>query len=91
MLKQVIDLSRARWSDMPQQRGIFIKLETDFSAEPAAILGVESELREALVNLIFNAVDAMPEGGTLTLRTKVATATSAARLHGSMRHRRGHG
>jgi signal transduction histidine kinase/ActR/RegA family two-component response regulator/HAMP domain-containing protein len=76
LLKQVIDLSRARWSDMPQQRGIFIRLETDFAAELPAILGVESELREALVNLIFNAVDAMPEGGTLTLRTRFATATS---------------
>ncbi len=34
------------------------------------MLGVESEIREALINLIFNAVDAMPEGGTLTLRTR---------------------
>ena len=35
-------------------------------------MGVESEIREALINLIFNAVDAMPTGGVLTLRTKVA-------------------
>jgi CheY-like chemotaxis protein len=33
-------------------------------------MGVESEIREALINLIFNAVDAMPGGGTLTLLTK---------------------
>jgi CheY-like chemotaxis protein len=32
-------------------------------------MGFESEIREALTNLIFNAVDAMPRGGTLTLRT----------------------
>jgi CheY-like chemotaxis protein len=32
-------------------------------------MGVESEIREALTNLVFNAVDAMAEGGTLTLRT----------------------
>ena len=37
-------------------------------------MGVESEIREALTNLIFNAVDAMPEGGTLTLRTQIAAA-----------------
>ncbi len=75
LIQQVIDLSRARWSDMPQQRGIFIKIETDFAAELPSIPGVESEIREALVNLIFNAVDAMPEGGTLTLRTKISRNT----------------
>ena len=42
------------------------------------ILGVESEIREALTNLVFNAVDAMPEGGTLTLRTR-STGTPARR------------
>ncbi|MDD5262643.1 MAG: CHASE sensor domain-containing protein [Methylacidiphilales bacterium] len=72
LMQQVIDLSRARWSDMPQQRGHFIKMETELAAELPAILGVESEIREALVNLVFNAVDAMPEGGTLTLRTKIS-------------------
>lgn len=71
LIQQVIDLTRARWSDMPQQRGIFIKMETDFAADLPSVQGVESEIREALVNLVFNAVDAMPEGGTLTLRTKV--------------------
>jgi CheY-like chemotaxis protein len=33
-------------------------------------MGDESELREVLVNLVFNAVDAMPQGGTLTLSTR---------------------
>ena len=70
LVKQVMDLSRARWSDMPQQRGIFIKAAMDLAPELPAIMGMESEIREALVNLVFNAVDAMPEGGTLTVRTK---------------------
>ncbi|MDB4793601.1 ATP-binding protein [Methylacidiphilales bacterium] len=73
LIQQVIDLSRARWSDMPQQRGVFVKMETELAPELPTILGVESEIREALVNLVFNAVDAMPEGGILTLRTKLAT------------------
>ena len=72
LIQQVIDLSRARWSDMPQQRGVVIKLTTELEHELPPIQGVESEIREALVNLIFNAVDAMPEGGTLTLRTKLS-------------------
>jgi CheY-like chemotaxis protein len=71
LVLQVVDLTRARWSDMPQQRGIVIQLRTELVDDPPIVMGVESEIREALTNLIFNAVDAMPEGGTLTLRTKV--------------------
>jgi CheY-like chemotaxis protein len=69
--QQVVDLTRARWSDMPQQRGIVIKMQTELAPELPAIMGSESEIREALINLIFNSVDAMPDGGTLTLRTTV--------------------
>ncbi|MDP3740425.1 MAG: PAS domain-containing protein [Hyphomonadaceae bacterium] len=69
VIKQVVDLTRARWSDLPQQRGIVIDLRTDLAAELPAIQGAESEIRDALTNLIFNAVDAMPNGGPLTLRT----------------------
>jgi CheY-like chemotaxis protein len=39
------------------------------------VLGTESEIRDALINLIFNAIDAMPGGGTLTVSTQV-TPTS---------------
>ncbi|PXX46998.1 response regulator [Undibacterium pigrum] len=71
LVQQVIDLTRARWSDMPQQRGIVISVQTEFALDLPDIMGVHGEIREALTNLIFNAVDAMPEGGTLTLRTSV--------------------
>ena len=72
LVNQVLDLTRARWSDMPQRRGTVIRLETKLADGIPAIMGVESELREALINLVFNAVDAMPDGGTLTLQTAVA-------------------
>jgi signal transduction histidine kinase/ActR/RegA family two-component response regulator len=71
LVQQVIDLTRARWSDMPQQRGIAIKMQTELAPDLPAIMGSESEIREALINLIFNAVDAMPNGGTLKVRTRV--------------------
>lgn len=71
LLKQVLDLTRARWSDMPQEQGMVIHLKTELAAILPAIKGAEHEIRDALTNLIFNAVDAMPAGGTLTVRTRV--------------------
>ena len=67
--RQVLDITRARWSDMPQQRGIVIRPELKLAENLPLVPGVESEIREALINLVFNAVDAMPKGGTLILRT----------------------
>ncbi|MBL6750037.1 MAG: response regulator [Nevskia sp.] len=72
LVPQVIDLTRARWYDIPQQRGVVIELRTELAPGLPAFMGVESEIREALTNLVFNAVDAMPDGGTLSIRTGLA-------------------
>lgn len=74
LIKQVVNLTRARWSDLPQRRGVAIQLQTELAADLPDIMGSEVELRDALTNLIFNAVDAMPEGGTLTLCTRVVAS-----------------
>jgi signal transduction histidine kinase/CheY-like chemotaxis protein len=74
LVQQVVELTSARWSDMAQQRGIVIRALTELAPDLPKIMGVESEIREALTNLVFNAVDAMQEGGTLTLRTRLADA-----------------
>jgi PAS domain S-box-containing protein len=71
LVKQVTDLTRARWSDMAQQRGVSIEMRSELAPELPPIQGSESEIREALINLIFNAVDAMPNGGPLTVRTRL--------------------
>ncbi len=71
LMQQVIDLTQARWRDMPQQLGQVIEMRTEFHEPAPLIRGVESELREALTNLVFNAIDAMPEGGVVTLRTRL--------------------
>jgi PAS domain S-box-containing protein len=71
LVKQVVDLTRARWSDMAQQRGAAIEVKLELANELPSIAAVESQIRDAMVNLVFNAVDAMPHGGPLTLRTKV--------------------
>jgi signal transduction histidine kinase len=74
MARQVLDLTRARWSDEPLKSGVVIQTRPELAADLPRIMGVESEIREALTNLVFNAVDAMPAGGTLTLRTRLAGA-----------------
>ncbi|MBW8890118.1 MAG: response regulator [Fibrobacteres bacterium] len=68
-VQQVIDLTRARWHDIPQQRGAVIRIETLLGENLPVVMGIEGEVREALTNLFFNAFDAMPDGGALTLRT----------------------
>jgi signal transduction histidine kinase/ActR/RegA family two-component response regulator len=68
---QVIDLTRPRWRDIPQARGIVIDLRTEFQDGLPAVVASESELREAITNLLLNAVDAMPNGGQLVVRTAV--------------------
>jgi signal transduction histidine kinase/ActR/RegA family two-component response regulator len=75
IVSQVIELTRVRWRDLPQQRGIAISMRTELQQPLAAMLGQESEIRDALTNLIFNAVDAMPDGGTLTVRTRGSAET----------------
>ncbi|HTB20991.1 MAG TPA: ATP-binding protein [Bryobacteraceae bacterium] len=79
LVQQVVDLTRARWSDMPQQRGIVIDLRLDLGQNLPQVAGIESEIREALINLVFNAVDAMPEGGKLIIRTIAGETSSEAR------------
>jgi DNA-binding response OmpR family regulator/anti-sigma regulatory factor (Ser/Thr protein kinase) len=69
LVQQVVDLTRARWSDIPQQRGTVIGVRMELAQGLDPIAGIESEIREALTNLIFNSVDAMPHGGKLTICT----------------------
>jgi PAS domain S-box-containing protein len=78
LVQQVIDLTRARWSDMAQKRGIFIDLQPELGQGLPTVAGIESEIREALINLVFNAVDAMPEGGKLIIRTVAAEGPEKA-------------
>jgi DNA-binding response OmpR family regulator/signal transduction histidine kinase len=70
LARQALDLTRARWRDMAQQAGVMIEVATELEDDLPPITASESEIREALTNLVFNAVDAMPVGGLLTLRTR---------------------
>ena len=94
-VQQALQLTHARWSDLPQKRGIMIEVQTDLAPVPAEVMVAEGEMRDALTNLIFNAVDAMPDGGTLTVRTRKVKAASADEAdtgaYRNHRHRHRHG
>ncbi|HKP78357.1 MAG TPA: ATP-binding protein, partial [Phenylobacterium sp.] len=77
---QVLDLTRARWADMALQRGAVIVVETDLDPNLPLVLGMESEIREALTNVVFNAIDAMPDGGTLTVRSALTDQPGWVRI-----------
>jgi signal transduction histidine kinase len=49
-----------------------VRVETEFMADPPLLLAYVSELNQVWTNLIDNAVDAMPDGGTLRIKTEQA-------------------
>ena len=67
-VRESIDLTRARWEHEAQVRGARIEMTFEPGVLPP-ISGRNAELREVLTNLILNAVDALPRGGRLTIRT----------------------
>ena len=71
ILTQVIELTRARWSNIPQERGVVISVKSELAPALPKILGAENEMRDALTNLMLNAADSMPEGGLITVRTRL--------------------
>jgi signal transduction histidine kinase len=70
VVEQSISLTEPKWRGQVQANGISIEMRRELQPN-ISVLGEEAELREALTNLIFNAVDAMPRGGAITIRTSV--------------------
>ncbi|MBI2875538.1 MAG: response regulator [Candidatus Tectomicrobia bacterium] len=75
LVYQVIQLTRPRWKDIPQERGTVVEIQTELQQELPCVMGIESEIREALINLILNSVDAMPDGGRITIHTRAGLGT----------------
>jgi signal transduction histidine kinase/ActR/RegA family two-component response regulator len=71
LMLEVAEITRPRWKDRAEAENVHIKLVRQIGSN-AVIMGDAGELREVLVNMVFNAVDAMPHGGTLTLSTQEA-------------------
>ncbi len=69
VLTQAIDFVKPRWMNIAKAGGINYEIDKDGIVEVPTIMGIESELREVFINMMNNAMDAMPEGGFLSFCT----------------------
>lgn len=69
LIHEVSAITEPRWKDQAQKKGIHIELVKKTGDVPP-VLGNPPELREVMTNILFNAVDAMPQGGQITLSTQ---------------------
>jgi len=67
LLTSSVEIARPKWQSKTAQRPIEVRVEGN---GPVYVLGDQAELREVVLNLIFNAVDAMPDGGLIELGTR---------------------
>ena len=64
LLTSSVDIARPKWQSKSRKGQVEVKVEVN---TPVYVMGEQAELREVVLNLIFNAVDAMPEGGTMEM------------------------
>ena len=78
VIGEVVELTRPRWCDQTQEGGNPIDLRTELMKKVPLIIGTSHEISDALTNLIFNAIDAMPGGGLLRVRSFVTEGDSSS-------------
>src|SRR5439155_1235850 len=67
VIAEAVEMTAPRWRDDAQRRGIVVTVTKDLEPLPP-VEGNGFELRDAILRLILNALSAMPEGGSLTIR-----------------------
>ncbi|MBI4865736.1 MAG: response regulator [Candidatus Wallbacteria bacterium] len=67
MVSDVLAFTQSRWREQAQAKGIEYAIRTHFDEALPLVHGAASELREVLINLVLNSLDAMPGGGELDI------------------------
>ena len=70
VVQEAIEATQPFWKDQARREGNRIDVVLDLGTIPS-VRGRAAELREVLTNMILNAIEAMPEGGRVTLRTRI--------------------
>ncbi|MFC2075248.1 response regulator [Bdellovibrionota bacterium] len=70
LLSEVIEITRPKWRDDCLKEGALIQVETNFD-NVSPTTGNSAELKELFTNLILNSVDAMPQGGIISVSTNM--------------------
>jgi len=86
IIHDVIELTRPRWRDISQREGISIQIESELDPQLPLLTSDPTEFREALINLVFNAVDALKQGGTITFVTRAIELPAAENAGAAGRH-----
>jgi CheY-like chemotaxis protein/anti-sigma regulatory factor (Ser/Thr protein kinase) len=68
LIDEMLEMTRSRWKDEAEGRGVHYDIRVKGDTVPP-VEGEPSEIREALTNILFNALDAMPDGGSITFAT----------------------
>ena len=69
LVRDAIEISTPMWKDSPQEKGFSVEIVDTLTEEEPIVLGDDTDLREAIINMIFNSVDAMPQGGKIDIVT----------------------
>jgi len=73
LVTDIVPLTQPKWKTQALAEGRAIEVELDLQPTPKVACN-PAEIREVVVNLVFNAADAMPQGGKITLCTRLDDA-----------------
>lgn len=79
LAENVVMLLRPKWKEEMGLKGVLINIKSEFRDMPP-VQCIRAQVKEVLTNIILNAVDALPEGGTITIRGRHLKPENAVEL-----------